>query len=105
MKNNKLHSFFTQASSGRKPVFIALLTGLAVVTVLGVLFTSERGQKLRGRVRDLVGRVEKDMPEETEQIQNNHRGYITHKRPKSDIRSLIHPGYTEEAHTEQGLSF
>jgi hypothetical protein len=105
MKNKKLHAFFTQASSGRKPVVIALLAGLAVVTVLGILFTSERGQKLKRRVRDLAGRTENDMPEGPEQIQNNHRGYIPHKRPKSDIRSLIHPGYTEEAHTEQGLSF
>lgn len=105
MKNNKLNAFFTQAISGRKPVVIALLSGLAVVTALGVLFTSERGKKLRGRIRDLAGRAEEEMLEQPEQIQNNHHGYIHHKRPKSDIRSLIHPGYTGEAHTEQGLSF
>ena len=105
MKSNKLNAFFTQASSVRKPVVIAILGGLAVVTALGVLFTSERGKKLRGRIRDLAGRAEKDLVEEPEQVQNNHRGYIHHKRPKSDIRSLIHPGHTEEAHTEQGLSF
>jgi uncharacterized membrane protein YebE (DUF533 family) len=106
MKNNKfITNFFTRRSAANLPALITLTSGLAAGAVLGVLFTSESGRRLRERiVRNLAGLVKVSPAREVVQKKIHYHGHSAYKKPESDSRNLIHQPYTEEAHTEQGFS-
>ncbi|TKC06217.1 YtxH domain-containing protein [Pedobacter frigoris] len=102
MKNRKLiEAFFRQKSDGIAPV-VALITGLAVGAVLGVLFAPASGKDARDKICDAALRFRGSVSVEEEVVENDLRPPVAHKKPKSDIKSIIHDAHV--AHTEQGLS-
>lgn len=100
MKNKRILAEFFKHRSSDAPVLIALLAGMAAGAALGILFAPEGGRKLRSRICDWVDRGH----DETEQEQTEfiHHSAVNQKKPKSDIRSLIHQAHVG-AHTEQGI--
>ncbi|WP_316789737.1 YtxH domain-containing protein [Pedobacter frigoris] len=102
MKNRKLiEAFFRQKSDGIAPV-VALIGGLAVGAVLGVLFAPASGKEARDKIRDTALRFRGNVSDDDEVVEEDLHPPVAHKRPKSDIKSIIHDAHV--AHTEQGLS-
>lgn len=105
MKHKKLiREFFKQGSPSGMPAMLALLGGLAAGVVLGVLFAPQTGGQLRSSMRELVGNGNLDLQDEPQSVLAGQHEQARYKRPKSDIKSLLHQAHTGEAHTEQGLS-
>jgi gas vesicle protein len=105
MKNDKLIKAFLAPSSGtRTPSLIALGAGLAAGAILGILFAPNSGSALRTKICDsfkgLFGEVAAE--EEAEPEASRQHNQPTRKKPKSDIRTILHDAHTTAAHTEQG---
>ena len=92
---NLLKSALPKKSSGSGPAVFALITGLAVGAILGVLFAQESGDDVRKKLIDgakkLAGIQESD---EQEEVQETEHHAPVAKKPKSDIKSLIHESHT-----------
>jgi gas vesicle protein len=102
MKIEKLlKSAVPHRSSGAGPAAFALITGLAVGAVLGILFAPDNGEDLRKKLIDgakkLAGLQEEEEVEEEEEIQ---RPEPIAKKPKSDIKSLIHDAHVSASSSE-----
>jgi gas vesicle protein len=96
MKTEKLiQSFLVSGSSGRTNGIIALLAGLAAGAVLGILFAPDSGVAARKKIRDGAKGLLGGCAEEEEELASEHRqrnqGAI--KRPKSDLKTLIHDAH------------
>lgn len=104
MKTDKLiKEFFAPQSVGTTEKLIGLAAGLAAGVVLGVLFAPGSGRSLRERIitaaTELIkGKVEEELAVETE---TSVQG--TKKKPKSDIKELIHQAHVAASHTEQEI--
>ena len=104
MKYEKLMAnIFAQNSQNRNLVSIAVITGLAVGAVLGVLFAPESGDDVRKSMRN---RIMGSEPSEQSLAENEEQRPIpsTTKKPKSDIKELIHEAHVNGIHTEQSLN-
>lgn len=105
MKNEKLiKSFFAPRSVGATAEIIGLVAGLAAGVVLGVLFAPGSGKSVRSRVynaaKGLIGHTEEEQEPVAEietPVQENK------KKPKSDIKELVHKAHAAASHTEQEI--
>jgi len=97
MKIEKLlKSALPQRSSGSGISVFALVTGLAVGAVLGVLFAQESGEDVRKKLVDAAKKlagIESQEEEEQDDQQENTQHEVVAKKPKSDIKSLIHEAH------------
>ncbi len=104
MKNKKLiQALFTPGSGGRTPALIALAAGLAVGAAIGILFAPESGKQVRDKIRDTVKGLGKNIQEEPEVVESPRVARAAPKKPKSDIKALVHDAHASGAHTEQGI--
>lgn len=119
MKYKKLiANIFAQRDNNNAQVAVALVAGLAVGAALAILFAPESGSDVREGISDrtkglrenfkdgyasLRGKLFGETEEEEEQAAPEvpHYNHTAPKRPKSDIRELIHEAHTGEHHTEQ----
>lgn len=105
MKNEKLiKSIFAPRSVGATAEIIGLVAGLAAGVVLGVLFAPGSGKSVRSRIlsaaKGLIGQTEEGpetVPENETPVQENK------KKPKSDIKELVHKAHVAATHTEQEI--
>ncbi len=104
MKYEKLMAnIFAHNTKNNTTVAIAVIAGLAVGAALGVLFAPESGADVRKNVRNRItgsDPSEQSLPEQQEQPLT----HATVKRPKSDIKELIHEAHVNGIHTEQSLN-
>lgn len=106
MKNDKLIKAILAPSSGaRTPALLALGAGLAAGAILGILLAPDSGNSLRTKICDSVkglfgGNADE---EEVEAAAAPQQAASNRKKPKSDIRTILHDAHTSAAHTEQGL--
>jgi len=104
MKYEKLMAnIFARNSKNNTTVAIAVIAGLAVGAVLGVLFAPESGADVRKSVRNRI--TGSDHPEQSfAEHEEEPATHSTAKRPKSDIKELIHEAHINGIHTEQSLN-
>ncbi|TDQ11845.1 YtxH domain-containing protein [Pedobacter metabolipauper] len=100
MRNDKLIESLFASSSSRTPAVIALLAGLAVGAVVGVLFAPESGESARKKIKDAANGLLGNSVEEPEETEPEHQDTVSYKKPKSDIKSLIHDAHVAAAHAE-----
>lgn len=122
MNYKKLMSkIFDQRSDNSTLAFA--IAGLAAGAVVAVLFAPKSGKDMRRRITDSVmglGQGAKDFyaslrskinGERVESIrngalqdqENDHGNHTVVKKPKSDIKKLVHGAHANGAHTEQSL--
>ena len=121
MKYKKLvANIFAQNAKNNAQVGFALVAGLAVGAALAILFAPESGTDTRRGIsnrarnlgedaKDLYGSLRSrlvgssDAPEaDDREVQPVSRSNV--KKPKSDIKELIHEAHVNGAHTEQNIS-
>ncbi|TCD04019.1 YtxH domain-containing protein [Pedobacter psychroterrae] len=96
-------NIFAHNTKNNTTVAFAVIAGLAVGAVLGVLFAPESGADVRKNVRN---RITGSDPSEQSFAEQREQP-LTHapaKRPKSDIKELIHEAHVNGIHTEQSLN-
>ena len=121
MKYEKLlANIFAQNTKNNAQVGLALVAGLAIGAALGILFAPESGATARSGISDKaknLGEDAKDLysslksritgeAESNEPLANEdqHLPGTAVKKPKSDIKELIHEAHVNGAQTEQNLS-
>jgi gas vesicle protein len=106
MKTKKIiESFLTPRSSGRTTAITVLIGGLAVGAVVGVLFATETGKAARKKISDAFSSLlDHQKTDESSEPISHSRDHYVGKRPKSDIKSILHDAHLATAHTEQSLS-
>lgn len=116
---NLLAKSFAQRSNQNANVTIALIAGLAVGAVLAVLFAPGSGEDVRRGIADKAKGLGDDIKDTYSSLKNRLTGeggheeaetetepelpYVAHaaaKRPKSDIKELIHEAHNGEHHTD-----
>lgn len=103
MKTKRLiESLISPSSSGRTTAITVLIGGLAVGAVLGVLFATETGKAARQKIRDAFSSLfdREDEDQRSEPAPHTTQQHYAVKRPKSDIRSVIHNAHAGAAQTE-----
>ncbi|MES2830045.1 MAG: YtxH domain-containing protein [Bacteroidota bacterium] len=118
MKYKKLiANIFAQRDNNNAQVAVAVIAGLAVGAALAILFAPESGTDVREGISDRTKGLRENFKdgyaslrgklfgevEEEEQVENEvpHYNRPAPKKPKSDIKDLIHEAHTGEHHTEQ----
>lgn len=104
MKNQKLiKALFASGSSTKTESIIALAGGLAVGAIIGVLFAPNSGKAVRTKIvdsfKELIGIAEEE-PAAVEAPQKK----VAVKKPKSDIKALIHEAHEAGVHAEQAIN-
>jgi len=104
MKIEKLlKSALPQRSSGSGTTVFALITGLAVGAVLSILFAQESGKDVRKKLLD-AGRKLAGLESQDDAENDDHQDNVPHevvaKKPKSDIKSLIHEAHVSASSSE-----
>ena len=118
MKYKKLiANIFAQRDNNNAQVAVALVAGLAVGAALAILFAPESGSHVREGISDRTKGLRENFKdgyaslrgklfgetEEEEQVAPEvpHYNRTAPKRPKSDIKDLIHEAHTGEHYNEQ----
>lgn len=106
MKTKKIiESILNPGSSDRTTAITLLIGGLAVGAAIGVLFATEKGKAVRQKICDTVsGLFDHEETNEPSAPVSHSRDHHAGKRPRSDIRNIIHNAHIATAHTEQSLS-
>jgi gas vesicle protein len=104
MNNEKLvKALFASGSGNKTESIIALVGGLAAGAVLGVLFAPASGKAARTKLADsfkkLVG-IAIEEEEEPEAVETPQRKQIK-KKPKSDIKDILHEAHGAGKFPEQ----
>lgn len=114
---------FDQRSDNSKQLAFALIAGLAAGAIVAVLFAPGSGKDVRRRITDSVmglGQGAKDIYASLKSkmngkgmesimngaVQDQGNDYVNHaavKKPKSDIKALVHEAHANGAHTDQSL--
>ena len=115
MKYKKLMAnTFGQRSDHSAQLAVALIAGLAVGAVVAVLFAQKSGKDMRRQITSLINRIndrnaERDKRDggvrngaEQDQM-DHHVNQAVNKKPKSNIKELIHEAHVGGGHTEQGI--
>jgi gas vesicle protein len=102
MKIRKLIDALWSVESSRTPAIAALIGGLAVGAVLGILFAPKSGKAAREKIIDSISNLFGTAPQQEEQHPALPSHHHPGKRPKSDIRKLIQHAHSSER-TEQGF--
>ncbi|RZM25782.1 MAG: YtxH domain-containing protein [Pedobacter sp.] len=112
-------SVLARNTSNNSKVSIALIAGLAVGAALGVLFAPKSGASVRKSIGDqanLLGdgacnlytslrdRISGEHEPEVSTSEDEHIAHAVGKKPKSDIKGLIHEAHVNGIHTEQSLN-
>jgi len=111
-------NIFAQNAKNNSNAAFALVAGLAVGAVLGVLFAPKSGSDVRkgvsnkakdfgGSARDLFASLRSKITgeyEEAEQLVEEQPAPRPAKKPKSDIKELIHEAHVNGVHTEQSVN-
>lgn len=106
MKTKKIiESILTPRPSGRTTAITVLIGGLAVGAAVGMLFGTKKGRTVRQKICDTVSRLFDHQETNGSSAPVSYsRHHYTGKRPKSDIKNIIHNAHADASHTEQGLS-
>ncbi|MGY4385001.1 gas vesicle protein [Pedobacter sp. UYP24] len=120
MKFRKLAASILAQKNNNTEVAVALIAGLAVGAALGVLLAPERGEDVRegiaGKAKGLRATLRDEflslknkflgIEEVEEEIAHEvpHYNQTNHKKPKSDIRELIHEAHSSEFIQNPNLS-
>lgn len=91
---------FRIKSNNNSQIAAAVLIGVAVGAALSVLFAPESGEDVRSRIANRFRNQTDELLEEDEYVEPD---YVTHKapkKPKSDIKDLIHEAHHGEHHHE-----
>jgi len=100
MKNEKLiRAFFTSGSRNTTESIIALVGGLAAGAVIGILFAPGSGKAVRSKIVDSLKGLAGIVEEEPAVAEAPQKKAIT-KKPKSDIKALIHEAHDAGVHAE-----
>lgn len=113
---------FDQRSDNRPQMVFALIAGLAAGAVVAVLFATKSGKNMRRQITDKIAGLGQDardiyasmicknaqsrasLTNGAEEDQVNHYVHqAATKKPKSDIKELIHDAHAGAAHTEQNV--
>lgn len=107
-------SIFARNTSNNSQVSIALIAGLAVGAALGVLFAPKSGASVRKSIGDdacnlytsLRNRIsgENESEQSLNENEDQHMAHSVGKKPKSNIKELIHEAHSNGIHTEQSLN-
>jgi gas vesicle protein len=107
----KLKSILRGGPDNTALVGFALVSGLAIGAALAVLLAPKSGRNLRKGVSDFTGQLTDDIsdlfvtlksrfaseePEAQDQNEDHTPAYVSpavHKKPKSDIREIIHEAH------------
>ncbi|WP_169304354.1 YtxH domain-containing protein [Pedobacter frigoris] len=102
MKTKKIfESILTPASSGRTTAITLLIGGLAVGAAIGVLFTTKKGKEVRQKICDSFSSLfDHQQTNECSEPASHPKENHARKRPKSDIKNIIHNAHAAAAHTE-----
>lgn len=105
MKTRQLiKSFLNTNQSSRTNGLVALAGGLAAGVFIGVLFGTKWGKKVRNDFSDgFCTLFEARGTAENSNDVPHHTAQKIGKKPKSDIKSLIHQAHAGAAHTEQDI--
>lgn len=106
MKTKKIFkSILNPGYSDRTTAITVLIGGLAVGATIGLLFTTEKGKAIRQKICDTFSSLfdHQEIDEPSAPVSHS-RDHHAGKRPKSDIKNIIHNAHTAAANTEQGLS-
>ena len=105
MKTKKIiESLLTPKSSDRTTALAILMGGLAVGAAVGLLFATKKGKAIRQKICDTVGNLfDHQKGNESSEPVSHSRDHYTGKRPKSDIKNIIHDAHAATANTEQSL--
>ena len=120
MKLNKIiKKVIHQESNNPAKIAVAVVAGLAVGAALAVIFAPEKGSDVRGTISDSGKRFSDKLLEGYSSIKDKLKGIeneeesmlepsdatrVTAKKPKSDIKEIIHQSHVDASHTEQGMS-
>ncbi|SMC46804.1 YtxH domain-containing protein [Pedobacter africanus] len=106
MKTKKIiESLLTPRSSDKTKAITLLIGGLAVGAAIGVLFATEKGKLMRQKICDTVNNLfDHQETDDCAEPVSNQKDQNAGKKPKSDIKSIIHNAHAATAHTEQSLS-
>lgn len=105
MKTKRIiESILNPGSSDRATAITVLIGGLAVGAAIGVLFGTEKGKAVRQKICDTISSLfEHQESNEPSAPVSHARDHHSGKRPKSDIKNIIHNAHAATAHTEQSL--
>ena len=104
MKNEKLiRALFTSGSRNTTESIVALVGGLAAGAVIGILFAPGSGKAVRGKIADNLKELIGLADEGSAVIEAPQIKPIT-KKPKSDIKAIIHEAHNAGIHTEQATN-
>ena len=103
MKTKKIfESILTPVSSGRTTAITVLIGGLAVGAAIGVLFATKRGKEVRQKICDTItSLIDHQKTNECSEPVAHPKDHYAGKKPKSDIKNIIHNAHAATAPTEQ----
>ena len=87
---------FRIRSNNNSQIAAAVLIGVAVGAALSVLFAPKSGDDIRSRIANRFRSQVDDLTEEEEYVEPDYVKHPAPKKPKSDIKDLIHEAHHPE---------